>query len=944
MEINTNPDEFIKFHRLLTANNPEYEPFYFPLERNGKDPVGGISWKKNRRTYEQAVEALRNGYNIGIAGTDNDRLVIVDVDDIEVVGDIKPTLINQSRKRIGRHGFYFTDDEIAKDIFDNSAKQNIATEDAGEVRSNWQYVVAAGSYVPCAPEEIERIPLADRNRAGMYTVMIEHTVNTITYEELPDAYRICLQGKREAQIAANNRKEKKKKPTHDHNNKSALWDLDISDVIGKSDNPSFRFPSPFHGSKTYKDTSINHGLLHCWRHNVSHNALTALATLSGYSTCSEAGIGHNAGGCSAIDFTDGETVYTIWKYAKEHGIIPDNDPIPAKALAHYATKEGYCNQSDIKDGWQIPINTYNEVIKTKEFVSGREEIKDRRIENNIKESISNPMDIAVALQDSNPIWFDKSRNIWMWDNTLQIYERIDETDVLCQISNVINVTEIYKSNVKNEIMESIRITGRMRNVQEPVNTWIQFHNCVVDIETFDTFPATPNYFFAARIPHDYGKSDKTPTIDKLFTDWVGDKWKQTLYEICAYCLYDGYPIHRIFTLLGTGRNGKGQFMTLLKRFIGVDNCISTDLDRIANSRFETAKMYKRKAAFIGETNFNTLSRTNTLKSLSGGDVVPGEFKGKDSFDFVNTAKIVIATNALPDTTDKTDGFYRRWLIIDFCNKFPEGRDIINEIPEYEYENLANKCVHILSDLLSSGKFANEGSVSDRAAIYEAKSNPLSKFIEDNCIIDINSTIPHWYLKEKYQEHCQTYGYRIINKNEFNALIKTAYTIEPQHKFTSAEADMYRTTPDNKPANWQAISGIGWNFDKEVGLVGKGRQTFPDENDCSGDENEKGRLGRHKSHSISTHIQPSENMPTKPTKPTFVASDSENDFLKGSQGRQTNSSIVYNVEKWCIDWENIMQTSINSSNVVKVAMEYAKKHNCNNVDELVEIVKRWAKIL
>lgn len=912
MKIMTQSNEFEKFHKLLTKTDSDYEPFYFPLEKNGKDPLSGVSWKKNRRTFEQAIEAMRNGYNIGIAATDQDRLVIVDVDDIDVVGEIKPTLINQSRKRIGRHGFYFTDDEPAKTIFDNSAKQNIATEEYGEVRSNWQYVVAPGSYVPCAPEEIERIPETDRANAGLYTVMVEHSVSDITFDELPETYKTCLQNRRESHIAATNRKQNKpRKTVDDHNgNRSALWDLTVNDIFNKPNSPSARFPSPFHGSKTYKDTSINHDLLHCWRHNVSHNALSCLAVLSGISTCSEAGNGHNGGGMSGIDYGDGEIQYTLWRYAKEHGHIPQDDPIPGKALAYYAAKEGYCNEKDIEDGWKIPATVYNEVIKTEEFNTGRKKIKDRTIEKRVKDSINDPMDIAMALQQTNPIWFDRSRNIWMWDNDLSIYNRIDETDVLCQINSVMEVTEIYKSHVKNEIMESIRITGRYRNVRDTPKTWIQFHNTVVDIETLETFRASPDYFHAAKIPHDYGTSEDTPIIDKLFTDWVGEDYKNTLYEICAYCLYDSYPIHRIFTLIGTGRNGKGQFMTLLRRFIGVENCVSTDLDRIAGSRFETAKLYKKKAAFIGETNFNTLSRTNMLKSLSGGDAVPGEFKGRDGFDFVNSAKIVIATNSLPETTDKTEGFYRRWMIIDFFNKFEEGKDIINEIPEKEYENLCRKSINFLSKLLKNGKFNKEGSISERAAMYEAKSNPLNKFIEDTCLLDINAKTPYWFLYAKFKEHCNVMGHRELTKKEFSQRLKSSgYDVKKQYKFNSELVKLYKGDGDDiKPANWAAVEGILWNFDREGSLS---------------------RQSNHIPHSVPCIRDLTEHMSTSSTLPTM----DENKIFEKEE----------HLIDWLVDYENITQVTINSSNYIAVVMEYCKKFKNHNVDEITAIVKKYAKI-
>lgn len=438
----------------------------------------------------------------------------------------------------------------------------------------------------------------------------------------------------------------------------------------------------------------------------------------------------------------------------------------------------------------------------------------KTVESVVKEAISSPMLIAEKIQKINPIWFDPSRNIWLWDKELKNYDRVDETDILCGIDKVIQVDGIYKSKVKSEILECIRMTGRNRFVDEPDKKWIQFHNCVIDITNNTNFEPTPDYFFTSPMPHNCGESEDTPIIDKLFTDWVGEDYKQTLYEICAYCLYDHYPIHRIFTFIGTGRNGKGQFMTLLKRFIGSNNCISTDLDRISNSRFETAKMYKKKAAFIGETNFNTLSKTNMLKSMSGGDTVPGEFKGRDSFDFVNSAKIIIATNALPETTDKTEGFYRRWMIIDFCNRFSEGKDVIDEIPEWEYENLAFKSIRILNELLKNGTFTNEGSVADRTARYEAKSNPLNKFIEDSCILDVNEMMPYWYLYDRYSEHCDDAGHRKLTKKEFSQKLKNLGYDTKQARFKKEVSAIYKNCePDEmeESPNWQAVLGIGWDF-------------------------------------------------------------------------------------------------------------------------------------
>lgn len=809
-KINTRPEEFKRFHELLTKNAPDgYEPFYFPLEKNGKDPWKGNSWKNNRKTYTEAFRLMNQGFNIGIAATEKDNLVIVDIDDLAQIKSHKPTLENQSRKRIGRHCFYFTDDPIAKSVFENSAKQNIATEDAGEVRSVWQYVVAAGSYVPVAPEELEMIPEDDRKNAGSYTLMVEHTVSDITYEELPEAYRVCLENKRAVDIA--NRQKKEKKPLSydkENKNKSALWDLDIHDVTGKSDNATFRFPSPFHGSRTYKDTSVSNGLLHCWRHNCSHNALTYLAVECGISNCSGAGFGHNSAGGSDVNFDDPKTVFEIWSHAKNNGYIPNDDPMPTKAMVYYALNENLCKENDVIDGWKLPMAVYNKIIDTAPFNVGRDHLKKKstKIGHALSEATMNPMSIAIFLQDNVPIWYDAAKNYWMWDDEIKRYDRVDETEIMCQISESMDLT-IYKSQIKQEILEAIRVTGRQRRVKPTKISWIQFENMVVDIETGESFEATPDYFFASPVPHKLGDTEETPTINKLFKSWHSEK-ADHLCEICAYCLYDGYPIQRLFAFVGSGSNGKGQFMTLLRRLIGTENCTSTDLDKLAKSQFEPSKLYKKKAAFIGETDYSKLSRTNMLKALTGGDLVSCEFKGRDSFDFVNTAKIIISTNGLPATTDRSDGFYRRWNITEFKNKFKDGRDIVDEIPEREYENFCKKCVRLLREIINNGKLTYEDDQEKRREKYEMLSNPVQAFIENECRVGNDRYVPIWFLYEEYDKYRELRGYRKLTKKEFSTIVLSMDFEKGQKWYDSTSVKKYssnESASDGK--NWFSFFGL-----------------------------------------------------------------------------------------------------------------------------------------
>ena len=165
---------------------------------------------------------------------------------------------------------------------------------------------------------------------------------------------------------------------------------------------------------------------------------------------------------------------------------------------------------------------------------------------------------------------------------------------------------------------------------------------------------------------------------------------------------------------------------------------------------------------MGETNFNEMSKTSTLKKLTGGDVIGFEYKNKNPFEEINYAKIIIATNNLPTTTDKTVGFYRRWMIVDFPNQFSEKKDILSEIPEEEYSNLAGKCLDLLKELLEKREFHKEGTVEERQKMYEDRSDPLEKFITEFTTDDVESHLTKSNFEKKLNQWLKDNNHRSMS--------------------------------------------------------------------------------------------------------------------------------------------------------------------------------------
>jgi P4 family phage/plasmid primase-like protien len=349
--------------------------------------------------------------------------------------------------------------------------------------------------------------------------------------------------------------------------------------------------------------------------------------------------------------------------------------------------------------------------------------------NNILEKLPKDEKNKPSEEFIKNIYFDNHGIFWIWDEDNLKWGMKDDIDVLNLFEQ--NNWETKKQKNKSYILNIAKQDGRKNRPLELSPFSICFKNIIYDLKNKQEVPITKKYFITSPIPYDLSNSSETPTIDKFFIEWVGEDKKENLYEIIAYSICQEQFLQRWFALTGAGSNGKGTFNNLIMKFIGKDNCVSSSIKALINRTFETSALYKKLVCFIGEADSSDLSNTNIIKQLTGEDLIRFEFKGKTCFSDSSPTTFIMNTNSLPKTPDKSDGFYRRVFVIPFPNQFKITPNLLDKIPDEEFENLTRKIVNVLLELIEKNKFSNEGEIEDRRKIYEEHSSPLMIFISEN---------------------------------------------------------------------------------------------------------------------------------------------------------------------------------------------------------------------
>lgn len=468
-----------------------------------------------------------------------------------------------------------------------------------------------------------------------------------------------------------------------------------------------------------------------------------------------------------LELEDGDLINQEDRYKEiEKDLFKNNKKEKTK---QELAKEFYCRphlgQIIIKDGdygkdkWKSWNDNYMQGKCSWEFWQefwAEENKNDKEDSQGMAYNIFTPEGQVKQFYLEQPFFYDNVKTFHLWNKKDGCWDSCDDVDMLNKLKLNIPNADTINAKTKSEIITALKQVGRNKKPEDIPKTWIQFKDKIVDIITGEEFIPSPKYYTTNPLPYNLGKSSETPTIDKLIKEWVVDNNSQdisyvkTMKEIISYTICSDQFLQRIFAFCGAGMNGKGTFLKLLTKFIGNKNYCSSDIKILSINNFETAALYKKLACIMGEVDVSDLKNTNTIKKLSGEDDMRFEFKGKGSFTEESITTCLIATNSMPTTPDKSLGFYRRWLIIDFPHQFKVKRDLIGSIPEEEFENLGRCCLELLKEMYKTNKLTNEGDLKEREERFEERSNPIMKFIENECNEDFNGKI-------EFREFCNLFN-------------------------------------------------------------------------------------------------------------------------------------------------------------------------------------------
>jgi len=211
--------------------------------------------------------------------------------------------------------------------------------------------------------------------------------------------------------------------------KSALWELDITDVVGESSSYRGSNPLGHHGDSTDYFVFVDDGDTYAYDHKYKTAYVPLTYLLADAPRRLSSRTADDPNGSLADDH-----VFAAWIHAKDRGDIPDDDPIPRRALRAMAREAtewgGDLVEHETRDGDTfdaLPADVYNRALKAVEerhdVDPGREPLG---TDPNTDPVAALPISRLAALDDDEARRFARRRGV-EWPDTEQVRDRLQDT-------------------------------------------------------------------------------------------------------------------------------------------------------------------------------------------------------------------------------------------------------------------------------------------------------------------------------------------------------------------------------------------------------------------------------------------------------------------------------------------------------------------------------------
>ena len=451
----------------------------------------------------------------------------------------------------------------------------------------------------------------------------------------------------------------------------------------------------------------------------------------------------------------------------------------------------------------------NEITSLRDLRNNFKNYRELYLEENDVKSVP-PLTVAMKMQEHMTIVKVNDR-LAVYNIDKGIYEtRLDF------FHNVIFWLEPSFSEAKsNQVI--FHLKNMAKDVESTASRYlVPVKNGIYNKKTKKLEAFSNRYIFTSTIETEYIENIEAPNIDGWnVDDWLLDLMNgdeslvKLLWQVISASLNGNYSYRKSIWFVGEGNDGKGTLQQLISNLVGLQNVASLKINQFSE-RF-TLSMIEGKTVIIGDDVQAGLyiDDSSNFNSVVTGEPVFVEEKGKQPYVSFYKKTVIQSTNGLPKVRNKTNGTYRRFLIIPFKKTFSAKDDNWAIKDDYIFREEVLQYVLKKAIELNFERFDEPQATKVMMQEFKEKNNSIIEFVNEWFPQFKSTVLPVRFLWWLYQEWCRDSGYTALAKRQFELEV-------PKHVSSEWEKKLIR--PKEFMLNSDVPSyyvGFRWdNEDKE----------------------------------------------------------------------------------------------------------------------------------
>lgn len=330
---------------------------------------------------------------------------------------------------------------------------------------------------------------------------------------------------------------------------------------------------------------------------------------------------------------------------------------------------------------------------------------------------------------------------------------------------------------------------------------IAVKNGMLDLNSGVVTPHSPDNYNTIYLDWEYKDDVEYSELIDEFMKQISDgnpKKMQFLYEVAGYCLLKKSIFEKFFIFKGTGGTGKSTFCNLIMKMVGKRYVSTVKLNQFDQDYYLATMIDKLVNIDFDASDKKTLEDSGRFKSITCSEPVSVRQIYAAVVEMVSCATVIINANHMPKIADKSDGLYRRMILVEIDKKIknPDPK-FLERITDSDMEYFFYKAVQGIHLALQRGGFTINTSEEKLKLKFQIGQSNLKKWLQ-SYQYDISDLI-HKTTTELFQDYktfCLENNCNSSTKQNFTdeLLVETDLMLD----FDKAAKEYYLERYDNDP--------------------------------------------------------------------------------------------------------------------------------------------------